>query len=97
MTITLRATSSVTIAAANVANEAVFTLGATSGVATGTGTNIASYANNVAAGLVIGVSVSNTQATATSIRVPIGWYLAIRQTQGTGVTIASAFEQSESF
>jgi hypothetical protein len=75
-------------------NEGVVMLGATSGVATGTGTSLTPYKNNLGGGLVVGVSVTSNQANSYTVNVPTGWYFAVRQTSGTGLQVVSTFEQA---
>lgn len=92
ITITLQSQSSISLAGAS-NNEGAITLGSTSGVATGTGTNIAVYKNNLGGGLVVGLNLNSQQANSYFIAVPAGWYFAVRQTSGTGLQVVSAFEQ----
>ena len=92
--VSLQATSAVTLASPGVNNEAQVVIGTTTDVVNGTGTVMADWKNNVSAGLVVGVTVSNTQAGPITIDVPAGYYYAIRQTAGTGVTILRAREQA---
>lgn len=99
ITITLQSTSSVSITSAlalsgSTANEASFILGSTSAVASGTGTVMALYKNTVSATLIVGASVNDLNAQATTIEIPAGWYVAVRQTAGSGITIPVAVEQA---
>jgi len=90
-TITLEATSSFTLSG-TVSNVAQIVIGAASTVAAGTGTAVATYKNIIGGGLVVGVSITSQQANTYTIALPAGWFLAVRQTTGTGMTVA-AFEQ----
>lgn len=92
ITLTLQAQSSISLTGAS-NNEGAITLGATTGVATGTGTNIVSYKNNLGGGLVVGLNITSIQANSYVIPVPAGWYFAVRQTAGTGLQVVSAFDQ----
>lgn len=91
-TITLQALSTISLTGTN-NNEGVITIGATSAVSSGTGTNIAAYKNNLGGGLVVGLNLNITQAQAYTIAVPAGWYLAVRQTLGTALQVTSAYDQ----
>lgn len=74
-------------------NTADVLIGATNGVAGGTGTIICKYANSITGTIAIGLNMNSQAAYTCTANVPIGWYWAIRQTGGT-VTITSAFDQS---
>ncbi|MBA1249853.1 hypothetical protein [Pseudomonas luteola] len=90
--ITLQAQSSISLSgAAN--NEGAITIGATNAVATGAGTNIATYKNNLGGGLVVGLNLNSLQANTYTITLPAGWWFAVRQTSGSGLQVVSAFEQ----
>ncbi|HBP5444009.1 TPA: hypothetical protein L6B67_02590 [Pseudomonas aeruginosa] len=93
ITITLQAQSSVSLSGAS-NNEGAVTIGSTSGVATGTGTNIATYKNNLGGTLVIGLNLNSQQANTYSVLLPAGWYFAVRQTAGSGLEVVSAFDQA---
>lgn len=93
ITITLQAQSSVSLSGAS-NNEGAVTIGSTSGVATGTGTNIATYKNNLGGTLVIGLNLNSQQANTYSVLLPAGWYFAVRQTAGSGLQVVSAFDQA---
>lgn len=68
-------------------------IGSTNAVASGTGTVVGRYSNASTGTVVVGLSMSTTEANTVSFVLPIGWYFAVRQTSGT-VTITSAFDQS---
>jgi len=92
ITITLQAQSSISLSgAAN--NEGAITVGATNAVATGSGTNIATYKNNLGGSLVVGLNLNSLQANTYTITLPAGWWFAVRQTSGSGLQVVSAFEQ----
>lgn len=93
ITITLQAQSSVSLSGAS-NNEGAVTIGSTSGVAAGTGTNIATYKNNLGGTLVIGLNLNSQQANTYSVLLPAGWYFAVRQTAGSGLQVVSAFDQA---
>lgn len=93
VTITLQAQSSISLGGA-VNNEGAIVMGATSAVAAGTGTTVATYKNNLGGTLVVGLNLNSTQANTYTIAVPIGYYFAIRQTAGAGLTILSAYDQA---
>lgn len=92
VTITLQSTSSISLTGA-VNNEAQIVIGSTSAVATGTGTAIGAYKNDLGGTLIVGLNLNATQAQTTTIPLPIGWYFAIRQTVGTGITVLAAYDQ----
>jgi len=94
LTITLDSTTSVSLVAPTQSNEGVVTLGSTTSVATGTGTNLFTYKNNQALTVSITVSYSSTQANTYTVNVPVGYYFAIRQTVGAGLNIVSTYEQT---
>lgn len=74
-------------------NTADVVIGSTSGVASGTGTVIAKYANTNTGALTIGLNLSTVSGVPVSFILPAGWYFAVRQTAGT-VAITSAFDQA---
>jgi hypothetical protein len=60
-----------------------FRIGAANTVDSGGGTNIAP------------ISLSNADYETKTVKVPIGWYFAVRQTTGSGMSIVAAFDQSD--
>lgn len=90
--INLNSVASITLGGGTV-NTADVLIGATSAVASGTGTVIGRYRNTVSGAVVIGVGINTDSASQIQFLLPAGWYYAIRQTSGT-VNITSAFEQS---
>lgn len=94
ITITLEATTSVSLLSSTQNNEGVLTIGSTSGVTSGTGVDLFTYKNNQSLTVSITVGYSSTQANTYVVNVPIGYYFAIRQTVGTGLTITSTREQT---
>lgn len=92
VTLTLQAQSAISLAGAS-NNEGAITLGSTNAVASGTGTNIVSYKNNLGGGLVVGLNLTSLQANSYTVAIPANWYFAVRQTAGTGLTVVSAFDQ----
>lgn len=93
VTITLQSQSSISLSGTS-NNEGAITLGTTNAVATGVGTNVATYKNNLGGGLVVGLSITSQQANTYTVAVPAGYFFAVRQTAGTGLQIVSAFEQA---
>lgn len=91
-TVTLQSQSSISLSGTS-NNEGAITLGSTAAVASGTGTNVAVYKNNLGGGLVVGLSITSQQANTYTVAVPAGWYVAVRQTAGTGLQVISAFDQ----
>lgn len=92
VTVNLTSTASITLTTGTT-NTAVVTIGATSGVSGGTGTNICPYTNSQTGALVVGANLATVSTTACVMVIPAGWFFAVRQTAGT-VSIASAFDQS---
>lgn len=74
-------------------NSADIVIGATTAVASGTGTVIGKYSNSVTGTIAVGLNMNSAAASPISFILPAGWYFAIRQTAGT-VTITSAFDQA---
>lgn len=94
VTVNLSSTASITLTSGTT-NTAVVTIGATSGVSSGTGTNICPYTNSQTGALVVGANLATVSTAACVMVIPAGWFFAIRQTAGT-VSIVSAFDQSMS-
>lgn len=92
ITVNLQSTSSVSLAGA-VNNEGGVWIGATSAVASGTGTEVGVHKNNFGGTLVLGLNLSQTVAQTVSFILPAGWYFAVRQTLGTGLNVVSAYDQ----
>lgn len=92
ITVNLSSQSSVSLGGA-VNNEGEVVIGATNAVAGGTGSKIGDYKNNLGGTLILGLNLSHTQGQSFSFALPAGWYFAIRQTVGSGLTIISAFDQ----
>lgn len=78
---------------AGTTNTADILIGATNGVASGTGTIVGRYRNSNTGTLVVGLNTNTDSGNQFTIHLPAGWYFAVRQTGGT-VTITSAFDQS---
>lgn len=66
-------------------------IGSANTVASGGGTNIAPIQRNASG--ILGLSTNDYETK--TIRIPIGWYFAIRQTAGAGMTVISVFDQAE--
>lgn len=69
-------------------------IGPTSAVSAGTGTVIGKYKNSLTGTLVVGVAINNAQTTMHKVSLPAGWYVAVRQITGTGISVVSAFDQT---
>lgn len=90
ITITLNATSNATLSIAT-NNSANIIIGATTAVATGTGSIVGKYNNTLSVGVLISTGIANTY----TVALPIGWYFAILNSNGTtGVSIDSVFDQT---
>lgn len=90
ITITLNATSNATLSIAT-NNSANIIIGATTSVATGTGSIVGKYNNTLSIGVLVSTGIANTY----TVALPIGWYFAILNSNGTtGVSIDSVFDQS---
>lgn len=74
-------------------NTAQLIVGATSAVASGTGTIVGLYANSITGVLVVGLGINTNSTTPMMTVLPVGWFFAVLQTAGA-VTIVSAFDQS---
>ncbi len=92
VTVNLNSTAGLTIGGGTT-NTADVVIGATSAVASGTGTIIGRYANTLTGTLIVGLAVNTTSGASVTFALPAGWFFAIRQTAGT-ISITSAFDQS---
>lgn len=77
------------LAGATCAGE--FRIGSANTVATGGGTNIAPIQRNASG--ILGLSTNDYETK--TVKVPVGWYFAIRQTTGSGMNIISVFDQAD--
>ena len=93
VTVSLQSTSSFSLIGIS-NNEGSILVGSTNAVASGTGSAVGVYKNNLGGGLVVGVSVTSQAANTYTFALPAGWYFSIRQTAGTGLSIVSAFDQT---
>jgi len=93
VTLSITSTSSISLSGTS-NNEGAIWIGSTNAVASGTGTRLAEYKNSLGGGLVVGLTITTAQTQPYSFVLPIGWYYAVRQTVGTGMTVVSAFDQS---
>lgn len=64
--------------------------GSSNTVATGGGTNVAPIQRNASG--ILGLSTNDYETK--TISVPTGWFFALSQTTGSGMTVISAFDQS---
>lgn len=92
VSVTVQATSSISLGGA-VNNEGSLVIGPSNTVAAGTGT-ASTYKNDLGGTLVIGLNMSSQQANTYAAVIPIGWWFAVRQTSGVGISVLSAFDQS---
>lgn len=93
ITITLTSTSSASLSGVT-SNAANIVIGATSNVATGTGTTVAKYANVLGGTLLVGLNVTNSATCSYTINLPSGWYFAVNNANSTtGVAIDLVLEQ----
>lgn len=90
ITITSTATFSL---AGGTTNSAVVVIGPTSAVGTSGGTVIGNYSNSITGTIAVGLNMNSVQTTTYHAELPVGWYVAVRQTSGT-VTISSATDQT---
>lgn len=73
-------------------NSADILIGATAGVAGGTGTIVGKYSNSVTGTIAVGLNMNSAAAQAFTLALPAGWFFAVRQTSGT-VVVTSAYDQ----
>lgn len=92
ITINLTSTASISLTGGTT-NTADVVMGTTTGVASGTGTQICKYANTNTGALTIGLNLSTVSAATCTFALRAGDYFAIRTTAGT-VTITSAYDQA---
>lgn len=92
LTITLQAQSSISLGGAS-NNEGQIVLGSTNAVASGTGTVMATYKNNLGGTLVIGLNLNSQHSNTYTIAIPAAYYVAVRQTAGSGLQVVSTLEQ----
>ncbi len=90
----LNLTSTSTISLAGTTNnEGGVWMGPDASVASTGGTKVCDYKNSFGGSLVIGLTLSTSQSAQCVVMLPAGWYFAVRQTAGSGMTISTAFEQ----
>jgi len=92
VTINLTSTAALSLSGGTT-DEADIIIGSTSAVASGMGTVIGKFKNSLTGTLVVGLAVNNAQTCQFKFSLPIGWYFAVRQITGTGVSVVSAFDQ----
>ena len=92
VTLNLTSIASLTLTAGTTPTANIV-IGATTAVATGTGTIVGKYANGLTGALVVGLAINSTTTVPFSFALPTGWYFAVVQTAAT-VSIVSAFDQS---
>lgn len=92
ITVNLNSSATLTLSGGTT-NTADVLIGATSGVASGTGSIVGRYRNLLSGTLVVGVSIANDSTSTYTFILPAGWYFAVRQTAGT-VSVTSTFDQS---
>lgn len=92
--VTVNLTSTATLSlSGGTSNSATVVIGATSAVASGTGTVIANYSNTNTGALTIGLNLSTVSAVPVTFALPKSWFFAVLQTAGT-VSITSSFDQA---
>lgn len=74
-------------------NEGGVWMGPDASVASTGGTKVCDYKNSFGGSLVIGLTLSASQSAQCVVMLPAGWYFAVRQTTGSGMTVSTAFEQ----
>jgi hypothetical protein len=92
ITLILESTSTSTLLASTMSNEASIYIDSTNGVATTGGTKVGTYKNDVANTLALGLTTTQKIAQSISFVLPVGWYYAIRQTAGTGISVTDKCE-----
>ncbi len=92
VSININSVASITIGG-GVINTGDVLMGATSAVASGTGTIIGRYRNTLSGAVIVGVGINSDCISQIQFVLPIGWFYAVRQTAGT-IVIVSAFDQS---
>lgn len=90
VTVNLTSTANISLSGGTT-NAATVVMGATSGVASGTGTVICNYSNSNTGALTIGLNLSTIATTTCTFGLPAGWFWATRQTAGT-VTVTTNFD-----
>lgn len=71
-------------------------IGNSNAVATGGGTAVATYRNQNTGALTVGLSLTQGIANTIPVFLPAGWYFAVRQTAGSGLSVATVVDQSTS-
>lgn len=89
--LTLRSTASLTLSA-GATNTANILIGATSAVATGTGTIVDQYENSLTGALIVGLGVNTAANAGYTLVIPAGAFFAVLQTGGS-VSVVRAVEQ----
>lgn len=74
-------------------NTAQIVVGATNGVAGGSGTVVGKYSNSLTGTLVVGLALNTSSLSPVTFALPVGWYFAVRVLSGT-VVIDSTFDQA---
>lgn len=69
-------------------------IGSSNSVANGGGTAVGAYKNSLTGSLTVGLNIQTDSYGTITVAVPAGWFFAVRQTSGSGLTIVSTFEQS---
>lgn len=92
VTINITSTANFSLAGGTT-NSADIVIGPTAAVAGGTGNVISNYSNSVTGTIAVGLNMNSVMSVSYAIRLPKGWFFAVRQTSGN-ITIASAFDQA---
>lgn len=93
VTVTLTSSAALTLSGGTTITGTLV-IGSTNAVASGTGNVVCNYSNGLTGTVVLGVNMGNVQTASYSVMLPAGWYFAVRQTAGTGLSIVSAFDQA---
>lgn len=93
VTVNLSAKSAITLTGST-NNQAQIVIGSTNAVASGTGSALGLYKNNLTGAVVVGINLNSEQANTYSFDLPANGWFAIRQTAGTGLVVESAFDQT---
>lgn len=94
VTVNLLSTPTITLLGGGTTNIGEVRIGSNSTVSSGGGTAVGAYKTSLTGTLVLGVAITMDALSTTTFALPAGWYFAVRQTTGTGLSVSSAFDQS---
>lgn len=92
ITINLTSTASLSVSGGTTVVGEV-RLNSTTGASMGNGTAVGAYKNSLTGTLTVGLNIQTDSYNAITVVVPPGYYFAIRQTTGTGLSIVSTYDQ----